>query len=399
MTLHEALPPFRTEIEIERVQYESAEVIILRDPLGISEENLMLDAGLLPLLDLLDGEQTLQSLVEILKTENGEDVAVGELAALIEALDDACLLNSEKFFDTKVFRDSDVRHAVCAGSVYPAEKEELHRYLDNVLAANPSRSYPANAKAIVVPHIDFRVDPAIYAAPFLAIRESDFNCVIHIGTSHYGWQDRFILSDKDYMTPLGMLRCDKAFVSELREGMKQSLTTNDIAHMPEHSLELHHVFLQHLFPDRDFTIVPILVTSFHDLVNAQREPNSDKKIKEFCDLLRELSTANGRRPLWLVSGDLAHIGRRFGDSWDAHEMLDTLRSEDYEVMDAMIKGKADRYFSTIATNHDRRRICGLPPVWTMLNALKPGSGTALDYNQWNDAPTGTAVSFGSAAWW
>ncbi len=393
------LAPLRSSLVVELHRHEDRDVVLLRDEEGIAESDIMLDATLLPLLNGLDGTHTLGSLHQALLVDHEATFSITELSAFINALDEACLLDSEFFLQQKLFLDSDVRHPVCSGTCYPSDPVELAQFLDEILAMSPVRSYPTQAKAVLAPHIDFRVNKEVYAAPFNALRDAEFDVVIHIGTSHYGWNDRFILSEKDFLTPLGRLRSDKDLIRELRSRMSNRLTTNDSAHQPEHSLEFHHIFLQHLFPNRDFSIVPILVSSFQDFVNVQREPQTDSKVKEFCDTLNKVVEESNKKALWLVSGDLAHIGKRFGDEWEAVSLLDTLRSEDFEVMNSMINGKAYEYFGTIARNHDRRRICGLPPVWTMLNSVKPGKGTALGYDQWNDSPTASAVSFGAAAWW
>ncbi len=395
---HDALSPLRPNLIIELHQHEAKEVLLIHDTEGYAEQDIMLDASLLPILNALDGQHTLRSLHAELGASQSS-IEISELAAFIRALDEACLLESDFFFEQKLFVESDVRHPVCSGICYPADPDELHRFLDDILAKSPPRSYPSNAHAVLAPHIDFRVNTEIYAAPFQALRDSQFDLVVHIGTSHYGWQDRYIVTDKDFLSPLGRLKCDKELVQKLRERMGDTLTTNDYAHQPEHSLELHHVFLQHLFPDREFKILPILVTSLQDFVVKQREPQTDARMKLFCSSLAEIVAESKKKVLWLVSGDLAHVGQRFGDEWEAAAILDTLRVEDFEIMHAMINGRAYEYFSTIAKNHDRRRICGLPPVWTMLQACKPGKGTALGYDQWDDSPTGSAVSFGAAAWW
>ncbi len=395
----ELLPPLRSELELELRQHREQEVILLRDPSGIAAQDIMLDASLFPVLEALDGTHTIYSLYNALRSDASGEFPLSELAAFIRALDEACLLESEYFFDQKIFLESDVRHPVCAGICYPADPKELHEFLDGILAKSPVRSYPTNARVVVAPHIDFRVDEEIYAAPFNALRDSEFDVVIHIGTSHYGWQDRFMLSSKDFLSPLGRLRADKDIIEDIHRRMNGRLSRNDSAHQPEHSLELHHVFLQHLFADRNFSIVPILVGSFQDAVDAQRDPSRDEATAAFCRSLMEAVEASHKKALWLVSGDLAHIGKRFGDEWEAAGLLDTLRSEDFEIMNAMVNGRSAEYFQLISRDGDRRRICGLPPVWTMLNTLKPGKGTALGYNQWDDHPTGTAVSYGAAAWW
>ncbi|MBX7155016.1 MAG: AmmeMemoRadiSam system protein B [Bacteriodetes bacterium] len=398
MTITTPVPALRADIQVHISQHEGNEVLIIHDPDGIADQDIMLEADLLNILQMLDGTRTVGEIVKELTESLNAQIDVAQLAMFIRALDDACLLESENLRQVRDYLESDVREPVCLGHSYPADADELRTFIDDIMKSSVADAYPTNAKAIVVPHIDLRVGPSTYAPPFHAIRDTDFDLVVHIGTSHYGWQDRFILTNKHFTSPLGTLKTDVALVDKLRAELPFELTRNDIAHQPEHSLELHHVFLQHLFANREFTVLPILVTSFHDLVSKQRNPERDDKVKTFCETLKRVIDESGRKAVYIVSGDLAHIGKRFGDQWNAEEFLDTLRQEDYEVMDAMVRGKSYEYFTAIANNHDRRRICGLPPVYTMLQTLNPGKGIALAYEQWNDSPTGSAVSYGSAAW-
>jgi hypothetical protein len=58
------------------------------------------------------------------------------------------------------------------------------------------------------------------------------------------------------------------------------------------------------------------------------------------------------------------------------------------------RGDADGFFEAVARDGDRRRICGLSPIYSLLRMLGPGAAGALRrYAQWPD-PQGT-VTFAS----
>jgi hypothetical protein len=390
-------PTVRRDVTI--VHHSDRGTIAFDDPLGYVRPDLMLEQELQPLLELLDGTREFDGIVSATRELFGSDITAQQIAQLVLWLDEELVLDSPHFRRARQFLESDVIAAVCAGSVYPAEPDRLHDFLDGVLQSAPARAYPQNAWAAFIPHIDYRVAAEHYAYPFNALRQAEFDLIVHIGTSHYGWQDRFLLTTKDFVTPLGRIRTDVELVETLRREAGVPLVRNDLAYQPEHALELHHVFIQHLFPDREFTVLPVLVTSFHDFVVSGQHPSTDAKYAAFTSALRRVVEQSGRRALVLVSGDLAHIGRRFGDDWDAAAMLDRLRGEDYEVLDAIARGKSSTLFDTIARAQDARRICGFPPAMTFLDSFAPGSGVALDYGQWNDLPTKSAVSFGSVVWY
>jgi hypothetical protein len=56
-------------------------------------------------------------------------------------------------------------------------------------------------------------------------------------------------------------------------------------------------------------------------------------------------------------------------------------------------GDAEGFFRLVARDGDRRRICGLPPIYTMMQVLPQSLGRLLHYGQWPD-PQGT-VTFAS----
>jgi len=57
------------------------------------------------------------------------------------------------------------------------------------------------------------------------------------------------------------------------------------------------------------------------------------------------------------------------------------------------------YFRTIAEEGDARRICGLPPTYTLLEAVRPRSGKLLHYDQYLHPKGHESVSFASIAYY
>jgi AmmeMemoRadiSam system protein B len=389
-------PKLRKELVL--VSHAERGTIGFEDPLGYVRPDLEFEQDLAPVLELFNGKHRIDRIIETMQQHAGLTWTTRQLSALVQMLDQELVLDSPLFARACAFFQQDCIEPVCAGSVYPDDPAQLGAFLYRILDSAPARAYPQTAWAAFIPHIDFRVAAEHYAYPFNSIRQSDFDLVVHIGTSHYGWQDRFLLTTKDFRTPLGRIHTDVELVEQLRREVGMPLVRNDLAYQPEHALELHHVFLQHLFPDREFTVLPVLVTSFHDFVVRGVHPRNDTKFAAFTSALRRVVEQSKRKAIILISGDLAHIGRRFGDQWDAAPMLDQLRGEDYQILDAIARGKSDALFQSIAEVSDRRRICGFPPAMTFLEAFHPGTGIALDYGQWNDAPTKSAVSFGSVSW-
>jgi MEMO1 family protein len=67
--------------------------------------------------------------------------------------------------------------------------------------------------------------------------------------------------------------------------------------------------------------------------------------------------------------------------------------EDRQMLEAVESGDADGFFESVRRDNDRRRICGLSPIYTLLRALGGAPGHLRRYGQWPD-PQGV-VTFAS----
>jgi predicted class III extradiol MEMO1 family dioxygenase len=86
---------------------------------------------------------------------------------------------------------------------------------------------------------------------------------------------------------------------------------------------------------------------------------------------------------YLVSGDLAHLGPKFGDLLPVTPgQLAHSRDQDDAALRRAEAGDPAGFFDAIAREADRRRVCGLPPLYTVLEALDPCSGRRLHYDQY-----------------
>src|SRR5437879_3977633 len=79
------------------------------------------------------------------------------------------------------------------------------------------------------------------------------------------------------------------------------------------------------------------------------------------------SSRAGRRVGYVAAADLAHVGPALGDpapmGADERELL---KSADSELMRHVAAGDAGGFLDDLRAERDRRRICGLPPIYLML---------------------------------
>lgn len=395
--LNEAIPYIRDSIQFSLITEDNA--LIAFDTDKYLEEPIAFHSHILEILELIDGENTIVDLHSKLHFQQNIEVTLQDIQSVISYIDSIGLLESEQFFlvqqkiDSEYF-NSPIRKAVCAGSSYPKEQQELIEYLDDVFESNDSEP-TIDSVAALIPHIDFRVGIEPYVAAYKHIRFTNATTFFIIGTSHYSNLDQFILTEKNFETPLGVVKTNKEIIQRLHLLTENTFTKNDIAHKPEHSIEFHAVMLKYLFPERNFTIVPILVTSFQHFVSSGKLPTESKKIQDFSHALSKIIEEVGSDAYVISSGDLAHIGKKFGDDFDAYTKKEDVSINDSNLLATLELGRKDAFYTEIQQQHDSFRICGLPPTYSLLASMKPVQGTTVALQQWYEEDTQSMVSFGS----
>jgi hypothetical protein len=258
----------------------------------------------------------------------------------------------------------------------------------------------------VAPHIDFHRGGPAYAWAYKSLAESDgAELYILLGTSHCGGRTPYILTLKDFQTPLGLVETDKDFVSRLQAACGDDCFADEYLHRGEHSLEFQVVFLKYIAqkraaltgqPEKPFKIVPILVSSFHSAIATRTVPETDSVVRKFLRTLRETALRESRRVCFVAGVDLAHVGRQFGDRDPiTDDFLKWVESEDRELVSRLVELDAPGFFQNIAKDQDRRRICGFAPMYSLIHLLDGVRGSHLKYAQAFTPETASTVTFTS----
>jgi hypothetical protein len=144
----------------------------------------------------------------------------------------------------------------------------------------------------------------------------------------------------------------------------------------------------------------MLVGSFADCVESGTDPASVPDIARMVEALRRAEADSSEPVCYVISGDLAHVGPKFGDGGAVKApFLAKSRAQDRAILDCAEAVDPAALFRVIAAEGDRRRICGLPPTWTVLQAIKPKRGRVLHYDQYVHPRGAESVSFASAAFY
>jgi MEMO1 family protein len=378
--------------------------LVLHDPLGIGTA-IVISQLALEVAERFDGESTVAEIAEQVKTAfPGAEVSADAVAGLAVALDEALLLDSPKL---RAQFDGPIRQPSCIGT-YSGDPGELRAQLTRLFTASggpgmPGERLPSSdpLRAVLVPHMDYGRGNITYGHGFKELIENtDARVFVIVATSHYSGH-RFTLSRQHFDTPLGLVETDQDFVNRIVKNYGDGLFDDPLAHVPEHSIELEVVLLQFLLADRrPFKIVPLLVGSMQDRVRDNANPAEADDIARMVTALRTAEAACSEPVCYLISGDLAHIGPKFGDKRKAKEpWMAASRDKDAGILRTLETAKPAEFFAGIAAEGNARRICGLSPAWLTLEVTKPRSGKVLHYQQFVHPEGKESVSFAAAAFY
>ena len=396
--MSDRLPALRA-VEAFPVDHDGARFIGLRDPAGYTSGVLMLPLPLLDIVSLFDGEHSALDIQAAVMRHRGELVPRARIEELVAALDEHGFLDSPRFAERRTlveaeFRAAPSRPASHAGGAYAGEATALRAMLDQCFTApnGPgavewSSSSGSPVRGVIAPHIDLHRGGIAYAWAYRDVAERcEADVFVIFGTCHAGMADPFALTTKDFETPLGAAPVDREFVERLAAAAHQDCFGSELAHRAEHSIEFQAVFLRYLFHGRrDVRIVPVLTSFAHEALAHGRHPEDDPRVPRFFDALAATAAASGRRVGFIAGADLAHVGPRFGDrdpiSADA---LASIGREDRAMLESVEAGSAAAFFESVRADGDRRRICGLSPIYALLRALPDAPGVLRQYGQWPD---------------
>ena len=262
----------------------------------------------------LNGVHTLREIESACKWRiDGGPLSLERLGELINRLDEAMLLEGPRW---RKHVASPVREPVCIGC-YEGDPESLTQQVTELFTGDGGPGLPGplrkdgGLRAALIPHIDYARGGVSYGWGFKEVFENTAaSLFVIIGTSHYS-TSRFTLTRKNFKTPLGETPTDQDYIDRLIRHYGDGLFEDELrAHLPEHSIELHQVFLQWFYARRrPIRIVPLVVGSFHDATLLGTAPSKIEDIGRMVQALRRAEAETPEPICYLISGDLATSAR------------------------------------------------------------------------------------------
>ncbi|MFB3776426.1 MAG: AmmeMemoRadiSam system protein B [Bryobacteraceae bacterium] len=389
--MSERLPRLRLNLDFMPSPLPEQPGLLIRDPLGYSDTTMIVPPLLVQCLHLFDGEATDLDLRKMLVDLTG-DFNVGEIVEhLVRSLGQAGFLEDETYHarrETKhrEFAASPLRTASHAGAAYPHKADELRARLADYLDHRASGAPIENLIGIAAPHVSLEGGRTCYQAAYGALRQEHKDCTfLVLGTSHYGQSERFGLTRKPYVTPLGETGTDSALVDELAERAGEGVVVEDYCHAVEHSIEFQVLFLQHIL-GAGVRILPVLCGPFGRSLASGGAPEEDKGVSAFFSVLKDICARERSRLFWVLGIDLSHIGPRYGDGFAVQALrgrMAQVADQDRARLEMVAAGDADGFWSAVRLQEDDLRWCGASVLYTFLRCRPDARGQVLSYGQWN----------------
>lgn len=405
--------PHLRAVEAFPVDVAGRTLLCLRDPMNVSTRIIGVPPPALFLISLMDGKHSLLDIQTEYLKRFGEIVPTPDLEKLIADLDESLMLEGPHFEAylaelDRSWREAPERPQSHVGSGYEGDPSLLAGQIEGFFTdaegpgAPPAPGSESKPLAgIIAPHIDYTRGGPTYAWAYRELlRDGAADTYVILGTSHVPLSRYFSVTRKNFATPFGPIATDTAFVDQLEKRMGEPLETDPLVHRGEHSVELQTVWLSYLMQRRAIRIVPILCGSLGPMIMSGEAPQSDPEVKRFIEALRATLRDYGDRAVLIAAADLAHMGTGFGDPEPPSDAaMREVEEADRQSMDAAVRLDAADFFGGIQAEQDRRKICGLSPIYAFLETIDAQRGELLKYRQCND-PTGFRnVTIASAAFY
>ena len=379
-------------LDFKPIVHEGQQMWYLRDPLELSDYQIVMPLALAQILMFCDGAHTIPEIHEAWVEHLGIPVKIEIAIDTIEQLDEACLFENERSQQAiealrQAYRAQPFRPPALAGLSYPESPQHLSQMLDSYGNGDDLHDWePWYGRAIIAPHIDYQRGGSVYSKVYrraeTAVLAADL--VIIFGTDHNGGPGTFTLTRQSYATPYGVLPTDSQLVDTLANAIGPEVAyAEELNHRQEHSIELAANWLHYIYERAGVLpkpMIPILIGSFQHFVSNGHHPAEDELLMTAIETLkRETAVLN---VFTIMSVDFAHVGPAFDDNY----VMDTarrttLKQTDDQLVQSIIRGDETSFYNQIAAIQNSNKVCGFSPIYLGLKFIGRTEGIQVAYDQ------------------
>ncbi len=363
---------------------------LLRDPLQLTDQQLVVPAVLAQMLIFCDGTRTPEEIHAAFCQQVQGQVDFEIITNALDQLDAALLLDNERSKRAHQavldeYRAAPHRIPALADLSYPANPRQLARLLESYSDDDLKGGSEWHGRGIISPHIDYQRGGPVYAQVWQRARQAilDAELVLIFGTDHNGGPGTITLTRQPYATPYGVIPTDLDLIDKVAGAIgPKTAFSEELHHRGEHSVELSAVWLHHIYQQENMPprpMIPILCGSFHHFVVNGSRPASSERLIAAVETIRQ-ETA-GKKVLAVASVDLAHVGPNFGDDFLMDDSRRArLQQTDAKLIQAILQGDAEDFYDQISAVQNRDRICGFSSIYLMLRLLGRTRGIEIAYD-------------------
>ena len=146
-------------------------------------------------------------------------------------------------------------------------------------------------------------------------------------------------------------------------------------------------------------VLPLLVGAYIEPMRTGKLPEDSPALRNVFRTLRVLADEEKRNLVWLLSVDMAHMGRRYGDEFSATALTGKMAEvEDLDRARVAMLGKGDAgcFWRDVNARDTELKWCGSSTLYTFTKVYPEACAHLLSYQQWNIDPQ-SVVSFGTLA--
>lgn len=399
-------------VEVFPVDQGGQTFFYMRDPLEIAASPLIMSAADFYIITMFDGSNTIPDIkIKFARKFGGILLTDEQLNRIIDVLDANYYLDTPKFrrHYQKIideFKASAIRKSWHAGLSYEKDADLLTKQIESFYL-HPEGAGLSNSKikkgsdkrklkAIMAPHIDLRAGGACYTHAYSHLKEEgEADLYIILGVAHFGGNDFFVATAKNFETPFGIVETDREFLERWRQNSGKDLTEEEWMHRTEHSVEFQLPFMQHALK-HPFKILPVLCGSIQPYIENGSKPEDIPEIAALVEGLKKTLREYQKRVVFVLSVDLAHIGPKFGDAEGITETkARAIKEADYKMFDTVCRLDSGQYYELMKNDLIPRRVDACTAIYTLLSIMERGEGKTVGYGQNIQPDTQSLVSYGS----
>ena len=218
----------------------------------------------------------------------------------------------------------------------------------------------ASSLLLISPHAGYMYSGPVASHGYYKLAEAGLvDTVIIIGPNHHGVGSALAVSNEDaWKTPLGEVELDKEAIKEI-VASASLLEVDNLAHMYEHSIEVQIPFLQYIYPEGSFKIVPIAMRF-----------QAPEAAEDIANGIKTLIEKNEDRVYAIIaSSDFSH-----------YEPYEKALVKDMKAINLIKELRINDFYNYVIENDVS--ICGIGPIMTVMilaDFLKKYNITLLKY--------------------